>query len=478
MRIFSLPSVLRSWLFSVSLATLACWCAATPAAAAAIGNVDNIAKGQIAGWALDLAATSATSNVSIYLDGPNGVGKQLGSISTNGSRIDINARYKTTGSHGFSWSIPTQYKQARHIWFVYATGVDGSATLLGNAPVVYPPIAANSIGTPEMVVDYQTEKCEFFDIPDHPARAYRTADGNVTLIASHLDARRAVGPTLNSVKHQCAVIHKSSRDSTFQNFRYFQWLQGPYTFDGKTIYEIMHNEWYGNIVKPSCHGDMIDSWVSAMTLAVSRDGGASFVSPLDYIVRNPTTPWSNSFPCTPSAPTRYGDLGGSNIIKKGSYYYKFFIYETEPNITPAQSRQCVMRSDDLSNASSWSVWNGRGWTKSKTDPCAPVPVLQNARSVTYNVALHMYLAVQWFPPRGFAFNVSWDLMNWSAPTMISTPGLDGATTAYPSLLDPIDTSLNFERSGLRPYLYYTQQHPGTFGDLMRIPLRFSVESGE
>jgi hypothetical protein len=194
----------------------------------------------------------------------------------------------------------------------------------------------------------------------------------------------------------------------------------------------------------------------------------------DYKVRRPAAKWRNAFPCSHSSPTRYGDLGGSNIVKMGKHYYKFFLYETEPWVKPAQTIQCLMRTENLASASDWQIWTPSRWKKNKIAPCGAIPVIQNVRSVGFSKYLGMYVAIQWFGSRGFFFNLSHDLLNWSAPQPISITGLDTSTTPYPSLLDPTDTSSNFERPGQNPYLYYTQLNPDNLGDLMRIPLSFSI----
>jgi len=54
----------------------------------------------------------------------------------------------------------------------------------------------------------------------------------------------------------------------------------------------------------------------------------------------------------------------------------------------------------------------------------------------------------------------------------------GEVIFYPSLIDPDDTSRNFEVTGRRPYLYFTRFHPCTpqnqclDRDLMRVRIEF------
>jgi hypothetical protein len=452
-------------------------CLASEALAIPKGFVDSTNGGTIAGWALESSAPSGPVTISIYLDGPLGVGKLQAIFATNAFRPDVNSAYNTSGYHGYQWTIPISQRKTPHIWFIYASYLNTATTLLTNSPAVYPSVSATVTGQSQPIFLYGRDACASDDIPDHPARAFRTADGNVTLLASHHEARRAVGATLDSVKHNCVIVHPSDDDPIFQDFRYYQWLQTPYTIDGKTIYMITHNEWYGNIYKPSCNNDLIDGWISAITLTISKDSGATYSRPLDYLVRNPITPWSNNFGCSPSNPTRYGDVGGSNIVYNEGYYYKFFLYWPEPSgaSTANPGWDCVMRTNNLGSASSWYIYSGAGWIKSKTSDCSPIVAVQNLRSVTFNTYIGMYVGLQQLGS-SIVFNLSRDLINWSSPVVVTMTGIDTTEIAYPSLIDPKDLSLNFERSGQFPYLLYTQFNNGTGlnRDLMRVPLTFAI----
>ena len=367
------------------------------------GFLDGVKHGQMFGWAVDPAKPAGSVAVAVYLDGPKGVGRLIDSFATNVMRADVNKGAATTGAHGYSWSIPEAYRRTPHLWYVYADDANGDSSLLANSPKLFPAVTAAAEGPPQVVYDYATQKCDKNDISDQPARAWRDKGGAVSLVASHINVRRAVGATLNSVAHQCAVLHPSDRDSEFGDFRYNEWLMAPYTLDGVTIYGLMHNEWYGSNVDPACRNHDIDSWVSAIILSVSHDGGGSFEIPTDYLVRHPVTAWSNSFSCTKQAPTLYGDFGGSNIVAKDKYYYKLFIYWPEPSVGTRKPTQCMMRTQHLDDAESWEIWTGGGYTPSKTAPCAPVASLSNAQSVTFNTYLKMYLATEYSPATGFFF---------------------------------------------------------------------------
>jgi hypothetical protein len=339
-------------------------------------------------------------------------------------------------------------------------------------------ISLTVIGPPEVVFNYTTQACESIDITDFPARAFRDSAGVVNLVASHYVSRRAIGPTLNTVVHQCNPIYNSHDDVSQLDYRYHEWITSTYTMDGQVVYAIIHNEWYAMLVDANCTEE-IPGEVSGLTLAVSTDRGATFIQPAHYLVRYPTTLWNNSYPCSPADYTIYGDFGATNIIRKDGFYYLFFMYIMDPNEPiPDAQFACLMRTNNLAAASSWETWNGSGYTNFPTAPCQPIAVgnAGNVASLTYNTYLQKYVAVSPSPENGsFFFQVSDDLFKWSKPKNII--GIDSTlgALAYPSLLDPEDLSRNFETPGQQPYLYFTRFNDGVGGlnrDLLRVPVQF------
>jgi len=102
------------------------------------------------------------------------------------------------------------------------------------------------IGSEEIVFDWTTDRCDMSDVPDLPARAFRDANGNVQLIATHYVNRRMIGATLDSVKRDCDIIMNSHKDPDPSQFNDREWLCAVYTLDGKTIYALVHNEYQGH----------------------------------------------------------------------------------------------------------------------------------------------------------------------------------------------------------------------------------------
>jgi len=260
--------------------------------------------------------------------------------------------------------------------------------------------------------------------------------------------------------------------------------RGDASFDA-TGFEIEIN--YGE--RP-CTTERTSCFMTALTYAVSTDGGASFTSP---------EPPGNFLA---TVPIQYApDIGAiglwqpSNIVKHPSDGYYYMLTQLDIHIGARNEQgECLLRTDDLSDPTSWRAWDGTGfdmklldpYTDTVTDPddatCTSV-VTAPAWSLTYNTYLERFVAVSEIPrldPPGVYFRTSEDLISWSSPELIveSTIGFANQFTtpfeAYPSVIDPQSPSMSFDTVGETAYLYYTRvntYNPLDF-DLVRIPITF------
>ncbi len=109
------------------------------------GSFDSISSDEgkinISGWAFDKDNTSTSLQIHVYIDGPSGTGKMLGSGVANISRPDVNSAYGVGNSHGFNFSLSTSL-YGKHSVYVYAINIGkngaasgGNNTLLGSKTV-------------------------------------------------------------------------------------------------------------------------------------------------------------------------------------------------------------------------------------------------------------------------------------------------------------------------------------------------------
>jgi hypothetical protein len=346
-------------------------------------------------------------------------------------------------------------------------------------------------GPVQVVFDWTTSRCEDLDIPDVPARAFRGADGRVQLIAAHFINRRFAGPDLDHLTHDCSIILGSDFNADPAAYDDHEWIAAPYTSDGTTVYALVHDEYHGwehgqcavTSYDPSC-------WYNAITLAVSTNGGASYVDhPPPRLVA--------------SVPERYvpgqgpaGVFTPSNIVRNprdGYYYALAYVNQRDSYIG-----NCLLRTKNLADPASWRAWSG-GTTFSMTfvdaygnnsNPsqhlCLPVsrqePRDLQPNSLTYSTEARQWLLVGQ-ALQGAYFSLSPDLIHWSTPELFYPAQVtwnykcgDPDPIAYPSLIDPASPDRNFGTVGSTAYLYFTQFHYSNCQqtldrDLVRVPVQ-------
>jgi len=96
------------------------------------------------------------------------------------------------------------------------------------------------------------QSCNQNDIPDAMARAFRDYTGTIHLVAASSELFQSLGPTLESVQHNCEVGHRSANDPNPAHFNDQTWIDSFYTFDGKTIAGLTHTEYHGWAHRREC----------------------------------------------------------------------------------------------------------------------------------------------------------------------------------------------------------------------------------
>jgi hypothetical protein len=396
----------------------------------------------------------------------------------------------------------------------------GSGLLAAGSPISG--VTVRVIGNEQSVFDRSTQHCPDYtlprvtgkdgplvkDMPDQPARAFRTADGHVTLMASNRVALRMVGPNLNHVRRICRPALVSpylGQDASSYAMRL--WMYSPYTPDGQHVYALLHTEYHGNSNLPATDencpsGDKQLCWYDAITMASSNTAGTEF--------RLTPRPPGN---LVASIPYKYdrnangaaGYFETSNIIRKDGYYYALMTAMTYQ----AQKRgTCLIRTKHLADPTSWRGWNGRGFAVRFIDPyrdpgadpakhvCRPVSPDRlgvTAQGLVYSTYLKRYVAVDSGAGRdphgnlvdGVYFATSPDLFHWTKRRLLWRqqvfndwqPG-DPNPIGYASLIDPSSHSRNFDTVGRRPYLYFVRDQWNSVNrsnrNLHRIRIEFNL----
>ena len=279
------------------------------------------------------------------------------------------------------------------------SGIAANCGLLSpsRACVVLLPWAAGAgprvVGAPETVFDWSSAACADWDIPDTPARAWRSADGMVHLLAGAEESRASVGPDLDEVEHDCTVLHRGTHSDYPGAYDDRAWIHATYA-EGDRVTALAHVEFHGHRRPGLCASrDRGDCWRNAIVELRSDDGGRTFrrvglVAALPYRYAG-------------EGAGRSGYFNPSNIIRRGDYLYAFVMAER----TGAQRRgPCLLRRPLGGGPGDWRGWDGGGFTVRFADPyredladparhvCAPVEGIGSTLSSVVERA-GTYLAV-------------------------------------------------------------------------------------
>jgi hypothetical protein len=377
------------------------------------------------------------------------------------------------------------------------------ATLLAASP----PAGAATIevvGPQQTVYDYNTMRCASGDSADGTPRAFRDASNRVQVVVPGPN-RRMIGPSLDSLTHDCVQVLQAHQNEDPALFDDLDWLAGTYTEDGQTIHALVHAEYHGFRHPGWCPGEpLIKCRYNAVTYAVSTDAGESFVHPpgpqnLVAAIPHRYVPGDG----------RYGYFSPSNIVKRGNYYYALIIASAFYGYQ--RPGTCVMRTLDLSQPRSWRAWDGDGYNVRFVDPyrespepmdrhvCQPVShdqIRDMDRSLTYNSILDKYVvtgtsniydAAQGRQVFGAYFSTSDDLIHWTDRQLImetETLGThlcgDPPVLVYPAILDSDSSDQqNFTETDGSAYLYFSELpynsscQIGQVRNLVRFPIQIS-----
>jgi hypothetical protein len=403
----------------------------------------------------------------------------------------------------------------------------------------------------------QPGACDTYDYPDGPTRVFRDRDARVQLMISHTSffnngnqelggARRlftSTGFATLTRGEPCSSpqVFLSSRENDPSLYNNHEWLNSQYTIDGQNVYSLVHDEYHGwdtggqmCPVGPNPFLFLPECWYNSVTLAKSSNKGASYTqTPRD----------ADDFPthAVATLPNAYRPFNGeafaagyfspSNMVKRSDgYYYALILADGyEQTGGPDQQRgACVMRTNNLSDPSSW-----RAWGDADLDPATPnsyevqfinpykdqdanpkqhacTPVIESEGSyqqtqvmhdsLTWNRYLHKWMLIgPSHDPDDFRrgvklhYALSDDLITWSKRRLlIDLPfhhqpcdPSDQSTRAvmYPAALDAHSNSQNYETTGQDFYVYLTRfnapcKSDGTWQytdnrDLIRIPVHFT-----
>jgi hypothetical protein len=332
-------------------------------------------------------------------------------------------------------------------------------------------------GTPELVYDSTRDACTPNDIPDVNARAFRAADGRVTLSALHFINRGLSGPDLDHLKIDCNIILNSGQSPNPAEYDGRRFITALWSDDGRNVAALVHNEYHADHFAGRCaYRDDLPCWYNTILSFRSNDAGESFTKSTPLVVA--AAPFRQDV----EQGRHRGFFNPSNIFARGGYKYSF-ISTTGWNGQPYGA--CLFRTADPLNSAGWRAYDGKDFSVRYDDPyagksaaprpCAPLsPFGFPVGAVVRHRGSGTFIAV-WEAPKneserpvdGFYIATSRDLLDWSPPRLLLAgntmmgpacaadgSGRDGSLIAYPSILDSKSEGRNFDDVGEEAWLYY------------------------
>lgn len=332
-------------------------------------------------------------------------------------------------------------------------------------------------GVPEPVFVWSRDRCETWNIPDAPARAFRAVDGTVRFIAAHNRNRFMTGPDLGRLRVDCAITFRGSDADQPEAYDDKLWLSALWTEDGRTIHALAHAEYHGQHRPTICPpAQYMACWRNQLVHVASRDGGMRFTRDGAALVAGIPYRFDGN------AGRRSGYFEPSNVFRFEGALHAFVWAEGYE----AQKRgACLLRTENIADPRAWRAWDGKSFNVTFRDPyrdpiadpgrhvCQPIAGLDGVvASVVRHAPTGRYIAVfatNRLPASGAErqpgvwYATSRDLRNWTTPRLLLQAPLmwafscpQKAVWAYPSLIDRDSKARNFDEAGARAELYLTR----------------------
>jgi hypothetical protein len=394
-------------------------------------------------------------------------------------------------------------RNIRAALFIYAMYVlsPQPIALVSQAWAQTPPrsgIQLEQAGPPAILFNSKADGCNSEYISDASARAFRRADGQTEIFATHRNNWYLVGPSLLSARPSCKPAMVSEK---FKNERLGEvWIEATYTKDGKHIAAITSQDLSQYTPFPDCANTRGSGhcWLNKLSSAISSDMGETFTpsASANQVIAQTTNVYESFFK------KREGYFTVSNIASDGTYFY--FMSFAETNSQPTGGN-CVFRTRNPMDPTSWRAWDGTNFTidarfgvTPREKMCSFVGVgklASEVRSISYlptqkiwigSFLGRMQLPGDNQPIPGIYMSTSPDLVHWSQPSRVFATPLrpkDGANiiVGYPSIIDPGSKSINYDTIDTEnPTLFFVRINKGHPNgnldrDLIYVPLRLKAD---
>ncbi len=246
----------------------------------------------------------------------------------------------------------------------------------------------------ETVVSWARERCEEWDLPDAPLRAFRDDKGEVVAFASHYRNRPLIGTDLGSIRKSCSVSFQAKNSPDPSEFSDMSWIAATWTEERPRRHALLHDEYHADRHAGACRfKDGMSRWYNVVIAAHSGDGGKSFSAEPRQLVAAP------AFKQDVGQGRHRGFFNPSNIIERDGAWYALIA------TTGGEGQKggvCLFRSTKIDDPAARRAFDGSDYTvravdpyredTSQAKPCQPLKVLlTTVGSITKHEASGLYL---------------------------------------------------------------------------------------
>lgn len=340
--------------------------------------------------------------------------------------------------------------------------------------------------------------CGIIDVPDIPPRVYTDNTSMVHMIVGSTTYHQMNGVNFLSLNRSCNVTWNETGDPNPADFAGDEFLDSPVAFPNGTVYALVHTEYPGNVYHNCTIHAYPTCWTVTIGLAVSYDYGLTWQHarpPPYHLVASVPYGYNQS-----QLASGWGDP--SNILYNPTDQYYYAAIWNRDVVGLQGPGVCMMRTNDLTDPSSWRGWGGDTYNISFVSPYTMEPGTADQHvctvtnlpncplgSMVWSNYLQMYIASMDCSLQSgaqFYYATSTDLINWSTaqplygkhnlPANVSS---NVTSMSYPVFLDPsmIGIDPNFNNITANPYLFWVSIGHSPYTDGRRVfatPTQFTI----
>jgi len=339
-------------------------------------------------------------------------------------------------------------------------------------------------------------KCGIIDVPDIPPRIYQDTNQIFHMIVGSTNYHIMEGPSMINLNRSCTMAWNETGNPNPAYFAANEFLDSTVAFPNGTVYTLIHTEFPGNDYANCSSRGYPYCWTVTIGLGVSYDWGHTWNHirpPPNHLVASVPYGYNQS-----QIASGWGDPSNILFNPTDNYYYAAIWNRNQVGLQAPGV--CIIRTNILSDPTSWRGWGGSTYNISFVSPYTMEPGTESDHvctvtnlpncplgSMVWSTYLNLYVATMDCSLQSgdqFYLATSTNLIEWSTLLPLygkkDLPANVSATVtsmSYPVFLDPTVTNdINFNNITDIPYLFWVSIGHSPYTDGRRVwatPMKFN-----